>query len=58
MSLRFVPNSVEGRDHPFDTIGSILSAIAIGGIVLGIHGGPERDDRSPSPASWWAPPRW
>ncbi len=36
-----VPNSRElsGR---FDTIGSILSACAIGGLVFGIHEGPEK----------------
>jgi hypothetical protein len=32
--VRFVPNSVGGSDHPFETSGSILSAIAIGGLVL------------------------
>ena len=42
MSVRSVPNSREDREHPFDTIGSVLSAFAIGGIVLGIHEGPER----------------
>lgn len=42
MSVRYVPNSREHSEHPFDTIGSILSALAIGGLVLGIHEGPER----------------
>lgn len=37
-----VPNSREGENHPFDTVGSVLSALAIGGLVLGIHEGPER----------------
>jgi EmrB/QacA subfamily drug resistance transporter len=37
-----VPNSRERSEHPFDTVGSILSALAIGGLVLGIHEGPER----------------
>ena len=37
-----VPNSREGEGHPFDTIGSVFSALAIGGLVLGIHEGPER----------------
>lgn len=42
LSVRFVPNSREHREHPFDTLGSILSALAIGGLVLGIHEGPEK----------------
>jgi EmrB/QacA subfamily drug resistance transporter len=42
LAVRYVPNSSEAGEHPFDTIGSILSAIAIGGLVLGIHEGPER----------------
>ncbi|MGH1503193.1 MAG: MFS transporter [Acidimicrobiales bacterium] len=37
-----VPNSVEHAEHPFDVVGSVLSALAIGGIVLGIHEGPEK----------------
>ncbi|MGD9755005.1 MAG: MFS transporter, partial [Acidimicrobiia bacterium] len=37
-----VPNSREGAVHPFDTGGSVLSALAIGGLVLGIHEGPEK----------------
>jgi EmrB/QacA subfamily drug resistance transporter len=42
MAIRAVPNSREHKEHPFDTLGSILSAFAIGGLVLGIHEGPER----------------
>ncbi|MGA0878203.1 MAG: MFS transporter [Ilumatobacteraceae bacterium] len=42
MTVRFVPNSRERSHHPFDIAGSVLSALAIGGIVLGIHEGPER----------------
>ncbi|MCC6433632.1 MAG: DHA2 family efflux MFS transporter permease subunit [Acidimicrobiales bacterium] len=38
----YVPNSSEGATHPFDTVGSVLSALAIGGLVLGIHEGPEK----------------
>ncbi len=41
MTTRFAPNSKEAREHPFDTIGSVLSALTIGGIVLGVHEGPE-----------------
>jgi EmrB/QacA subfamily drug resistance transporter len=42
LSFRAVPNSREHSEHPFDTVGSVLSAIAIGSLVLGIHEGPER----------------
>ncbi|MGD9705756.1 MAG: MFS transporter [Acidimicrobiia bacterium] len=42
MTARFAPNTREASDHRFDTIGSILSALAIGGLVLGIHEGPEK----------------
>lgn len=42
MTLRFVGNSREHHDGRFDTVGSLLSALAIGGLVLGIHEGPDR----------------
>jgi EmrB/QacA subfamily drug resistance transporter len=42
MTLRAVANSREHGHGRFDTVGSILSAIAIGALVLGIHEGPER----------------
>ncbi|MFV0258329.1 MAG: MFS transporter [Acidimicrobiales bacterium] len=42
MTLATVPNSREHKEHPFDLGGSVLSALAIGGLVLGIHEGPER----------------
>ena len=42
MTLRAVANSREHRHGSFDTVGSILSAIAIGALVLGIHEGPDR----------------
>ncbi len=38
----FVPNSKENSEGGFDTGGSVLSFLAIGGIVLGIHEGPEK----------------
>ena len=41
-TLRDVPNSSEDSAHGFDIGGSILSALGIGGLVLGIHEGPER----------------
>ncbi len=42
LTLRVVGNSRESRLGRFDTIGSVLSAVAIGSLVLGIHEGPER----------------
>jgi EmrB/QacA subfamily drug resistance transporter len=38
----FVPHSVEHTDAGFDIAGSLLSAIAIGGLVLAFHEGPEQ----------------
>jgi EmrB/QacA subfamily drug resistance transporter len=42
LTLVVVPNSHERGAGRFDTIGSVLAVLAIGGIVLGIHEGPER----------------
>lgn len=42
VTLWVVPNSREVAHTRFDTVGSVLSALAIGGLVLGIHEGPER----------------
>lgn len=41
MTLTAVPNSREHTGGRFDTVGSVLSAIAVGALVLGIHEGPE-----------------
>jgi EmrB/QacA subfamily drug resistance transporter len=41
LTLAVVPHSHEHHGGRFDTVGSLLSAIAVGGIVLGIHEGPE-----------------
>jgi EmrB/QacA subfamily drug resistance transporter len=41
IAIGAVNNSREEIHGRFDTVGSILSAIAIGGLVLGIHEGPE-----------------
>ncbi|MEP1123195.1 MAG: DHA2 family efflux MFS transporter permease subunit [Ilumatobacter sp.] len=41
-TIAFVSNSREESSHRFDLTGSVLSAVAIGAIVLGIHEGPER----------------
>jgi EmrB/QacA subfamily drug resistance transporter len=42
LSFAVVPNSQEHEGGRFDTLGSILSVLAVGGIVLGIHEGPEK----------------
>ncbi len=42
MTLRAVGNSREHQEGRFDTVGSVLSALAIGALVLGIHEGPEQ----------------
>jgi predicted MFS family arabinose efflux permease len=41
MTLAVVPHSREHHEGRFDTVGSVLSAIAVGALVLGIHEGPE-----------------
>lgn len=47
MTVRFVPDSREHRDAPYDVVGALLAVVAVGGVVLGIHEGPER--------GWMAP---
>ncbi len=46
-SVRYAPNTKESSEHRFDTVGSVLSAVAIGGLVLGIHEGPEKGWTAP-----------
>lgn len=41
VAVRAVPNSSENEGR-FDVLGSLLSALAIGGLVFGIHEGPEK----------------
>jgi EmrB/QacA subfamily drug resistance transporter len=40
MTLSSVVNSRENQEGRFDTVGSVFSVLAIGGLVLGIHEGP------------------
>ena len=42
LTLKAVSNSSEEQEGRFDTVGSVMSAVAIGALVLGIHEGPER----------------
>ncbi|MCU1503422.1 MAG: putative drug resistance transporter [Ilumatobacteraceae bacterium] len=46
-SVLYAPNTKEASGHRFDTVGSVLSAVAIGGLVLGIHEGPENGWTAP-----------
>ncbi|MEY2969154.1 MAG: hypothetical protein RIQ64_1781 [Actinomycetota bacterium] len=39
---RYAPESRDDSEHPFDVAGSVLSLLAVGGVVLGVHEGPER----------------
>ncbi|MCB1001809.1 MAG: MFS transporter [Acidimicrobiales bacterium] len=41
LTTRNVENSREVHEHSFDVLGGVLSAIAIGGLVLAFHEGPE-----------------
>jgi predicted MFS family arabinose efflux permease len=51
LSLRYVTNTREDHGGRFDVAGSLLSAVAIGAIVLGIHEGPEAGWTSPIAAT-------
>lgn len=42
LSVAYVPSSKEHAEGRFDVGGSILSAIAVGALVMGIHEGPEK----------------
>ena len=42
LTTAFVPHSVEHTEAGFDIAGSLLSALAVGGLVLAFHEGPER----------------
>ncbi len=41
MAVVVVPHSREHSEGRFDVVGSVLSALAVGGIVMGVHEGPE-----------------
>ncbi|MCO5973134.1 MFS transporter [Actinoallomurus soli] len=48
MTLRSVPNSREASGHAFDTVGSLASVVAVVGLVLFLHEGPERGWTAPA----------
>lgn len=47
ITVWMVPNTREHSNGRFDIIGSILSVLAVGGVVLAIHEGPEQGWTSP-----------
>lgn len=47
LTMRFVPHSVEHAIAGFDVSGALLSVVAIGGLVLAFHEGPEQGWSAP-----------
>ncbi len=47
LTVVFVPHSVEHVEAGFDVAGSVLSVIAVGGLVLAFHEGPEQGWTAP-----------
>jgi len=47
LTARFVPHSVEHVEAGFDVAGSLLSIVAVGGLVLAFHEGPEQGWTAP-----------
>lgn len=47
MTLKSVPNSRERSAHAFDTVGALLSAVAVVGLIFVLQEGPERGWTAP-----------
>ena len=47
LTAMFVPHSVEHPGGGFDVVGSLLAVVAVGGIVLAFHEGPEQGWTAP-----------
>ncbi|MFJ2162414.1 DHA2 family efflux MFS transporter permease subunit [Streptomyces sp. NPDC087856] len=47
MTLKSVPNSRERAAHPFDTLGALVSAVAVVGLILVLQEGPEHGWTAP-----------
>lgn len=47
LTAAFVPHSVEHTEAGFDVVGSLLSVVAVGGLVLAFHEGPEQGWTAP-----------
>ncbi|MGC7101006.1 DHA2 family efflux MFS transporter permease subunit [Amycolatopsis lurida] len=48
MTLKSVPNSRERSSHAFDTIGALVSAVAVVGLIFVLQEGPERGWTAPA----------
>ncbi|NNH70557.1 MFS transporter [Nocardia uniformis] len=48
MTLRSVPNSRERAAHPFDTVGALVSTVAVVGLIFVLQEGPERGWTAPA----------
>src|SRR4051794_17825056 len=48
MTLRSVPNSRERPGHTFDTVGALVSAVAVVGLIFVLQEGPERGWSAPA----------
>ncbi|MEU6181339.1 MFS transporter [Streptomyces coeruleorubidus] len=48
MALKSVPNSRETSAHRFDTVGALVSAIAVAGLIFVLQEGPERGWTAPA----------
>ncbi|WUA11925.1 MFS transporter [Nocardia sp. NBC_01377] len=48
MTLRSVPNSRERSAHPFDTVGALVSVVAVVGLIFVLQEGPERGSTAPA----------
>ncbi|MEU9362612.1 MFS transporter [Streptomyces sp. NPDC048301] len=42
MTLKWVPDSREREGHPFDTVGALVSAVSVVGLIFVLQEGPER----------------
>ncbi|MFF3350399.1 MFS transporter [Streptomyces sp. NPDC002779] len=48
MTLKSVPNSRETSAHPFDTVGALVSVIAVTGLIFVLQEGPEQGWTAPA----------
>lgn len=48
MTLKSVPNSRERSAHGFDTVGALVSAVAVAGLIFVLQEGPERGWTAPA----------
>lgn len=47
VAVRFIPNSREHSEHPFDVIGSLTASIAVVGLIWTLHEGPDEGWTAP-----------